>query len=111
MLADRFTVDGIADELYQILPGMPGREKMLAEYQEVRQRLGDQIAPDEASVIMYDLIKKHREEMIRLAKERAEAEAKAAAEAAEQARIKAEQEAQKAREKAERDAVMPLSMM
>lgn len=106
MLADRFTVDGIADELYQILPGMPGREKMLAEYQEVRQRLGDQIAPDEASAIMYDLIKKHREEMIRLAKERAEAEAKAAAEAAEQARIKAEQEAQKAREKAEREAAL-----
>ena len=106
MLADRFTVDGIADELYQILPGMPGREKMLAEYQEVRQRLGDQIAPDEASAIMYDLIKKHREEMIRLAKERAEAEAKAAAEAAERARIKAEQEAQKAREKAEREAAL-----
>ncbi len=31
MLADRFTVDGIANELYQILPGEPGRDKMLAE--------------------------------------------------------------------------------
>ena len=28
MFADRFTVDGIADQLYQLLPGMPGREKM-----------------------------------------------------------------------------------
>lgn len=27
MFADRFTVDGIADQLFQILPGMPGREK------------------------------------------------------------------------------------
>lgn len=104
MFADRFTVDGIADQLYQILPGMPGRDKMLTEYLEVRQRLGDQVAPDQAAVIMYDLIKKHREELIRLAKERAEAEAKAAAEAAERARIKAEQEAQRAREKAEREA-------
>ena len=104
MFADCFTVDGIADQLYQILPGMPGRDKMLTEYQEVRQRLGDQVAPDQAAVIMYDLIKKHREELIRLAKERAEAEAKAAAEAAERARIKAEQEAQRAREKAEREA-------
>ncbi len=27
MFADRFTVDGIADQLFQILPGMPYREK------------------------------------------------------------------------------------
>ena len=101
MLADRFTVDGIANELYKILPGMPGREKMLTEYQEVRHRLGDQVAPDQAASIMYDLIVKHREEMLRLAKERAEAEAKAAAEAAERARLKAEREAELARQKAE----------
>lgn len=101
MLADRFTVDGIANELYKILPGMSGREKMLTEYQEVRHRLGDQIAPDQAASIMYDLIVKHREEMLRLAKERAEAEAKAAAEAAERARLKAEREAELARQKAE----------
>lgn len=90
MFADRFTVDGIANEVYQILPGMPGREKMLAGYQEVRNRLGDQVAPDNAAAIMYDLIKRHREELLRLAKERAEAEARAAAEAA---RLKAEREA------------------
>ena len=101
MFADRFTVDGIANELYQLLPGMPERDKMLAGYQEVRQRLGDLIAPDNAATIMYDLIKKHREELIRLARERAEAEARAAAEAAERARMKAEQEAEQARRKAE----------
>lgn len=104
MFADRFTVDGIANELYQILPGMPERDKMLAGYQEVRAKLGTLVAPDNAASIMYDLIKKHREELIRLARERAEAEARAAAEAAERARIKAEQEAQRAREKAEREA-------
>ena len=104
MFADRFTVDGIADQLFQILPGMSGREKMLAGYQEVREKLGNRIAPDQAATIMYDLIKKHREELIRLAKERAEAEAKAAAEAAERARIKAEQEAERARIKAQEEA-------
>ena len=102
MFADRFTVDGIADQLFQILPGMPGREKMLAGYQEIREKLGNRIAPDQAATIMYDLIKKHREELIRLAKERAEA--KAAAEAAERARIKAEQEAERARIKAQEEA-------
>lgn len=102
MFADRFTVDGIADQLFQILPGMSGREKMLAGYQEVREKLGNRIAPDQAATIMYDLIKKHREELIRLAKERAEA--KAAAEAAERARIKAEQEAERARIKAQEEA-------
>lgn len=104
MFADRFTVDGIANQLYQILPGMEGRERMLQGYAEVKQLLGDKVAPDNAAIIMFDLVKKHREEMIRLARERAEAEARAAAEAAERARIKAEQEAQRAREKAEREA-------
>lgn len=60
MLADRFTVDGIANELYQILPGEPGRDKMLAEYQEVRTQLGDKVAPDEAAGIMFDLLVKRR---------------------------------------------------
>ncbi len=82
MFADRFTVDGIADEVYRILPGKLGREAMLAGYREVRERLGNQVAPDNAAVVMYDLIRKHREEMVRLAWERAEAEARAAAESA-----------------------------
>lgn len=104
MLADRFTVDGIADELYKILPGQTGRDKMLAEYQEVHQRLGSQVAPDNAAAIMYDLLVKRREELLRLARERAEAEAKAAAEAAEKARVKALAEAEAARKKAEEQA-------
>lgn len=101
MFADKFTIDGIANELYKILPGQPARERMLAEYQEVVRELGSKVAPDEAASIMVDLLRKHRAELIRLAKERAEAAAKAAAEAAEQARIKAEQEAAITRQKAE----------
>jgi len=101
MFADKFTIDGIANELYKIMPGQPARERMLAEYQEVLRELGSKVAPDEAASIMVDLLRKHRAELIRLAKERAEAVAKAAAEAAELARVKAEKEAAIARQKAE----------
>jgi lipid-A-disaccharide synthase len=52
LLADRFRVYNIANELYNILPGQPGREKMLQGYGEVRQRLGTDIAPDNAARIM-----------------------------------------------------------
>ena len=101
MFADKFTIDGIANELYKIMPGQSARERMLAEYQEVLRELGSKVAPDEAASIMVDLLRKHRAELIRLAKERAEAVAKAAAKAAELARVKAEQEAAIARQKAE----------
>ena len=101
MFADKFTIDGIANELYKIMPGQPARERMLAGYQEVLRELGSKVAPDEAASIMVDLLRRHRAELIRLAKERAEAVAKAAAKAAELARGKAEQEAAIARQKAE----------
>ena len=104
MFADRFKVDAIADQLYQILPGKEGRERMLAEYREVIERLGNQVAPDEAAAIMYDLLVKRREMLLKLARERAEAEAKAAAEAAERARLKALSEAEAAKKKAELEA-------
>lgn len=52
MLADRFRVYDIANELYRILPGQPGREQMLLGYQEVVQRLGNLIAPDNAARLM-----------------------------------------------------------
>lgn len=103
MFADRFKVDAIADQLYQLLPGKEGRERMLAEYQVVRERLGNQMAPDEAATIMHGLLVKRRERLLRLAKERAEAEA--AAEAArkktEEAKRLAEEEAKRAKQAAE----------
>lgn len=103
MFADRFKIDAIADQLYQLLPGKEGRERMLAEYQVVRERLGNQMAPDEAATIMHGLLVKRRERLLRLAKERAEAEA--AAEAArkkvEEAKRLAEEEAKRAKQAAE----------
>ena len=103
MFADRFRVDAIADQLYQLLPGKEGRERMLAEYQVVRERLGNQMAPDEAATIMHGLLVKRRERLLRLAKERAEAEAaaEAARKKAEEAKRLAEEEAKRAKQAAE----------
>lgn len=103
MFADRFKVDAIADLLYQLLPGKEGRERMLAEYQVVRERLGNQMAPDEAATIMHGLLVKRRERLLRLAKERAEAEAaaEAARKKAEEAKRLAEEEAKRAKQAAE----------
>lgn len=103
MFADRFKVDAIADQLYQLLPGKEGRECMLAEYQVVRERLGNQMAPDEAATIMHGLLVKRRERLLRLAKERAEAEAaaEAARKKAEEAKRLAEEEAKRAKQAAE----------
>ena len=103
MFADRFKVDAIADQLYQLLPGKEGRERMLAEYQVVRERLGNQMAPDEAATIMHGLLVKRRERLLRLAKERAEAEAaaEAARKKAVEAKRLAEEEAKRAKQAAE----------
>ena len=103
MFADRFKVDAIADQLYQLLPGKEGRDRMLAEYQVVRERLGNQMAPDEAATIMHGLLVKRRERLLRLAKERAEAEAaaEAARKRAEEAKRLAEEEAKRAKLAAE----------
>ena len=54
LLADRFSIYNIANELYRILPGQPARERMLADYQIVRERLGDAVAPDNAASIMVE---------------------------------------------------------
>ena len=103
MFADRFKVDAIADQLYQLLPGMEGRKRMLAEYQVVRERLGNLMAPDEAATIMHGLLVKRRERLLRLARERAEAEAaaEAARKKAEEAKKLAEEEAKRAKQAAE----------
>ena len=103
MFADRFKVDAIADQLYQLLPGLEGRTRMLAEYQVVRERLGNLMAPDEAATIMHGLLVKRRERLLRLARERAEAEAaaEAARKRAEEAKKLAEEEAKRAKQAAE----------
>lgn len=57
LLADRFTVDGIATELYRILPGNEGRSRMLEAYREVREKLGSACAPARAAQIMVGLLR------------------------------------------------------
>lgn len=54
LLADRFSIRNIANELYRILPRQVSRERMLADYQLVRDRLGDKVAPDNAARIMVE---------------------------------------------------------
>ena len=60
LLADRFSIRNIANELYRILPGQPSRERMLADYQLVRERLGNEIAPDNAARIMVEKLTNRR---------------------------------------------------
>ena len=57
LLADKFKVSLIKDELVKLLPGNPSRQKMLDEYQEVRRALGDSIAPDNAARLMVQLLR------------------------------------------------------
>lgn len=73
LLADRFSIRNIANELYRILPGQPSRDRMLADYQLVRSRLGHEAAPDNAARIMvekltgrqlYDLTSEPENELI-----------------------------------------------
>jgi len=65
LLADRFSIRNIANELYRILPGQPSRERMLADYQLVRERLGNEVAPDNAARIMVEkLISSHANQYV-----------------------------------------------
>lgn len=57
LLADRFTVDNIAGELNRLLNEMSYRAKMLQDYADIRHRLGDDIAPDQAAKMMIRLLK------------------------------------------------------
>jgi lipid-A-disaccharide synthase len=58
LLADRFSVHHIREELGRILPGQTGREQMLQGYEEIRTALGDTCAPDNAAKLMVSLLGK-----------------------------------------------------
>lgn len=62
LVADTFSVDNIAAELSRLLPDGACRSSMLEGYAEVRRRLGDRIAPDNAAEIMVRLLKKEVDE-------------------------------------------------
>lgn len=57
LLADRFKVYDIANELYNILPGKPKRDDILRGYQKLQECLGNEVAPDNAARIMVRLLK------------------------------------------------------
>lgn len=57
LVADTFTVDNIAKELSRLLPDGEHRRAMLTGYDDVRRRLGNDIAPDNAAKIMTGLLR------------------------------------------------------
>ena len=57
LVADTFSVENIRRELLAILPGQPAREEMMHGYDDVRRRLGDEKAPDNAARIMIEKMK------------------------------------------------------
>ena len=58
LLADRFSVENIRRELNLLLPGQTARNEMLSAYNEVHQKLGEAVAPDNAAALMVDLLGK-----------------------------------------------------
>ena len=59
LVADTFSVENIRKELNRILKS-PARETMLQGYNEVRRRLGDQKAPDNAARMILQLLESNR---------------------------------------------------
>ena len=60
LLADRFSVENIRNELRRLLPGHDARTTMLFDYREVQKRLGDDIAPDNAAQLMVRYLRADR---------------------------------------------------
>lgn len=58
LLADRFSVASISSWLGRIMPGGDVRADMLRGYDDVRQRLGGDVAPDNAARIMVGLLRR-----------------------------------------------------
>ena len=58
LLADRFSVKNIREELHNILPGSPGRDVMLSGYRDVANALGTTSAPDNTAKLMVSLLEK-----------------------------------------------------
>ncbi len=56
LVADRFSVENIREEVRRLMPGSDAREPMLRGYEEVRRRLGTERAPENAARIMISLL-------------------------------------------------------
>ena len=57
LLAERFAVSSIREELRKILPGRTVREEMLLAYRDVHEKLGNTVAPDNAARMMVQLLR------------------------------------------------------
>ena len=58
LVADTFTVENIRRHLLDILPNQKGREEQLCGYDEVKRRLGNNKAPDNAASVIVRLLRK-----------------------------------------------------
>lgn len=58
LFADKFTFNDITHHLSLILPGGDGREAMLRGYDEVKAKLGNDVAPDNAAKTMVAMLRK-----------------------------------------------------
>jgi len=58
LLADRFSVEDIRNELMRILPGGDARQEQLDGYEDIMRKLGDTVAPDNAASIMVKMLKR-----------------------------------------------------
>lgn len=56
LFADRFSVKNIREELGKILPGGKDRKKMMSEYDIIDERLGEEIAPENAARKMIEIL-------------------------------------------------------
>jgi len=56
MFADRFDRSLIANELAALLPGQTKREEMLKGYRVLQERIGNDVAPDNAARLMVSLL-------------------------------------------------------
>lgn len=57
LMAERFSIRNIVDELRNILPGSPKREEMLRNYDEIDRRLGNLPTPENTAREMISILK------------------------------------------------------
>ncbi len=57
LLADRFSVRNIREELSMILPGQQGRTEIMSGYRKVHKLLGTAVAPVNAARLMVEMLK------------------------------------------------------
>nr|WP_308532697.1 lipid-A-disaccharide synthase [uncultured Prevotella sp.] len=57
LFADSFRVYNIANELYRLLPSHIERKRILEEYKSIRQKLGDEVAPDNTAHLIIKLLR------------------------------------------------------